>query len=44
MNLTPLDDDVDHAKQISNVCVVKINIVTLFIANVLQVGELTIHV
>jgi hypothetical protein len=41
---TPLDYDDDHIQQVSNVFVVKINVVTLLKANVLQIDEFTVHV
>jgi hypothetical protein len=44
MDLAPLDNNTDHTKQISNVCVVKVYIVTLFIANAFQIGELAVHI
>lgn len=40
----PLDDYDDHIEQVSDVLVVKIDVVTLLEANVFQIDELAVHV
>lgn len=40
----PLDYDDDHIEQISDILVVKIDVITLLKANVFQIDELAVHV